>query len=852
MAKQKKSGSAVVTREVVTVLAAWLGSWIPISMVLLSVGYPIPWTWLIVLALLTVMFRVLEPQSKRVRILVKIGILAVSGLVIFLMRETCMNAFFEIRDDVIRAVNEYYDKDFFITGNVADEENAVFFLLLLPGILYLIYSDMAARGKLWMAWLILSLPAPFFSVFTDVFPPVWIVCVYVGLAVYFAMTEGHATESEEDYDFRQSRRYRVTTALLLCGMLLASCAVMSEDFYDNNVKDMDLRRSAMKKLIQTFPKFFGGGTGQAEEYSGMSNGRLPRQGNMNTSSESALIVRVQSGIKTLYLKGASYGYYTGSSWEAENSHPFLVQTISRLADDSLILGRLPASFGKKYIDGGISGRYARFEVYRTYMRIQITGANPTYVYAPYDTYDITNEKKQSLLYDPELTSFSVDEDGNLLSRITLNEESWFLATFVDSEHTYWCDYIYNDARMPVYAAYAEDIEASRSGGYPEPVNDSMEFTLSEYTRYVHENYTKIPEYLDFIPGLAAKVGLVNDAQQTQLSTDVKKVRSYLASACTYTLTPGATPNNKDFIQYFLTEGKQGFCFHFASAGVMLFRAMGIPARFCEGYLLNDNATEIPEEASPQDYSATLRYTDGKGYTTKTEYKTYDIPQSNAHAWVEIYIDNYGWFPVEVTPGYIDQTDVDRTLQTLERKREIGATPTPTPATTITPTPKNEKPTNAPNGDPKKPTASKPAEQKSFTLSKTLKWVIAILIIVIAALFIPRFVASRSRSRLIRQRNTTAAVKYLCRDMGRVMRLRGLPPQDGETDADYVARAQELFGHATEFRETLAIGNRAAFSGEKITKEEYKTVRTLYRELRSDALAERNIFGKIWIWLIRLV
>ena len=27
-----------------------------------------------------------------------------------------------------------------------------------------------------------------------------------------------------------------------------------------------------------------------------------------------------------------------------------------------------------------------------------------------------------------------------------------------------------------------------------------------------------------------------------------------------------------------------------------------------------------------------------------------VPDSAAHAWVEIYLDGYGWYPVEVTPG----------------------------------------------------------------------------------------------------------------------------------------------------------------------------------------------------------
>lgn len=33
----------------------------------------------------------------------------------------------------------------------------------------------------------------------------------------------------------------------------------------------------------------------------------------------------------------------------------------------------------------------------------------------------------------------------------------------------------------------------------------------------------------------------------------------------------------------------------------------------------------------------------------------NVPDSAAHAWVEVYIDGYGWEPVEVTPVYAGST-----------------------------------------------------------------------------------------------------------------------------------------------------------------------------------------------------
>ena len=60
--------------------------------------------------------------------------------------------------------------------------------------------------------------------------------------------------------------------------------------------------------------------------------------------------------------------------------------------------------------------------------------------------------------------------------------------------------------------------------------------------------------------------------------------------------------------------------HFASAAVLLLRQLGIPARYVSGFTAELSADE-----------------------------TVNVPDSAAHAWVEIYLDGFGWYPVEVTP-----------------------------------------------------------------------------------------------------------------------------------------------------------------------------------------------------------
>jgi hypothetical protein len=73
------------------------------------------------------------------------------------------------------------------------------------------------------------------------------------------------------------------------------------------------------------------------------------------------------------------------------------------------------------------------------------------------------------------------------------------------------------------------------------------------------------------------------------------------------------------VTYFLTESHRGYCVHYASAAVLLLRMDGIPARYVSGY--------------------TAQLSHGEAV----------VPDSAAHAWVEVYVDGYGWYPVEVTP-----------------------------------------------------------------------------------------------------------------------------------------------------------------------------------------------------------
>ncbi len=110
---------------------------------------------------------------------------------------------------------------------------------------------------------------------------------------------------------------------------------------------------------------------------------------------------------------------------------------------------------------------------------------------------------------------------------------------------------------------------------------------------------------------------------------ITQIQDYLASGFGYTVSPGRTPSNRDFVLYFLQEKKQGYCVHFASAACLLLRTVGIPARYAEGYCFDYT---VYEEASAYEGGNTEW---NKGYSGLD----YDVPVTveltdrNAHAWL---------------------------------------------------------------------------------------------------------------------------------------------------------------------------------------------------------------------------
>ncbi len=178
------------------------------------------------------------------------------------------------------------------------------------------------------------------------------------------------------------------------------------------------------------------------------------------------------------------------------------------------------------------------------------------------------------------------------------------------------------------------------------------------TTAVTEDYTPDKKYLHvdkknkkIIDKFIDEAGISGDTPEEV----AESIRKYFDENIPYTLRPGATPWRQDFVNYFLTENQKGYCAHFASAGTLILREMGIPARYCEGYAVSFN--QVTDRGELLEDSSYDNYYSGYNPLGETAPVRVDATDADAHAWIEMYVEGKGWVIVELTPSSgLDEED----------------------------------------------------------------------------------------------------------------------------------------------------------------------------------------------------
>ncbi|MCM1212049.1 MAG: transglutaminase domain-containing protein [Blautia sp.] len=203
---------------------------------------------------------------------------------------------------------------------------------------------------------------------------------------------------------------------------------------------------------------------------------------------------------------------------------------------------------------------------------------------------------------------------------------------------------------PMFGVETEELPdgAEASPDDAEALSDDMEEMMAEESQSppLDWQWLEVPEEnREVIAAFCEEAGLFynGDAMAT-----VSQLADYYQENIPYTLRPGLTPYRRDFVNYFLADNRRGYCAHFASAAVLIFRYLGIPARYVEGYALS--LADIAERGEFVEDAQYAQYYDGYSPLGETAVMSIDATDANAHAWVEIYDDKQGWIVAEVTPA----------------------------------------------------------------------------------------------------------------------------------------------------------------------------------------------------------
>ena len=116
----------------------------------------------------------------------------------------------------------------------------------------------------------------------------------------------------------------------------------------------------------------------------------------------------------------------------------------------------------------------------------------------------------------------------------------------------------------------------------------------------------------------------------------RRIAKYLSDNMVYTLNPTApdTEDTMSSVERFLFVTKEGYCVQYATAATLLLRSVGVPTRYVEGYIAPKFARNEAED--------------------RVGNYLCNVKDFNAHAWCEIYLENYGWLTAEVTSPYYSE------------------------------------------------------------------------------------------------------------------------------------------------------------------------------------------------------
>ena len=529
------------------------------------------------------------------------------------------------------AVAPYLVLTIAITYNQPGSITSLFGLFTL---IILIFADRIRLSKRENAEVILSL----------IFVPLLV------FAVVICLIFPHKTYKNDRYAIKTLRQTRRLVAKTLSDEKIRTPI-------QNFLSTIELGRTPDEKTGINLGSGLLGGLSRSEDLNMVGEIDIPeyKLGSLTITRNSELDSTDNLTCNFVYLRNKSMDYYFNNTWTTEDYRFIAIDPNEMLEEDQKAIEELPEDQfsyfiieSHEYDDGN--------EKYTTTYMSPISNDDPRIE---------TNNVLSVGTYDPFDLGGEI-EDGTIIKRLSdspdidtswdydlndLNYNSSAESGFSDPEYTVSLSDMLAAACVPYY-----------TDGYLNPDGKSSQFNnallnpfehiqyLSSSSRYNYV-FSKTPttkedifpkDYItEYVNGVCLQVpsatrqaiidsgalpdwymDLLNGTTEMQDYEKVRAVCDYVRSLHPYDEFTPYPSDDMDFVVWFITESETGFCVHYATTAVILLRMLGVPCRYASGYLVNEITLGHPK----------------------------DIMSTDAHAWIEFYMPEFGWVMDDPTPG----------------------------------------------------------------------------------------------------------------------------------------------------------------------------------------------------------
>lgn len=541
----------------------------------------------------------------------------------------------------------------------------------------------------------------------------------------------------------------------------------------------------------------------------------------------------------LYLRGFIGGAYQNGTWDNVSKQEFSDWSQEQ-GKDSLEYARVVQSFPYDCLQ--YMPRVYQTVGWERKVSVKWKGEPRGYTLMPYFT-KISDE-------------LPIKADGNVLP-VRETDFQWDTFLELDEREVEW-------AATPVMEAFMEESDKFKMWKAYEA------YTKEVYTRLPQEGLKKLRTYAQKYRKRAQKAyekkrieifEKLEEAEQQNLYANaedalfkeeyefllkseqqqmVQMVQEMLWKDNHYSFDLKELPKSEDYTEYFLFEQHKGYCVHFATAATLLFRMNDIPARYVSGYLV-----------LPSDFK-------------KNEDGTYTavVTDERAHAWTEIFEQNIGFHPIEATPPDYQHIlenmkqgeHVTQAVETAEQRRQKKEDRK-----------KKKQEVSAYEGKQRPKKEQKPMTQKTQkdTVKKESSSTkdngifgmavkrIAIFVLAIAGsylfLWYRRKWILKKRWERFNQKNRTQSVKEIAKEFAVMLRLMDLSRKTGMSDRDYQAVLEQKLPDIN-WQQAFALFQKAAFSQDDLTEEEYQRTLSLYHQMGQRITQKRGVRG----WFLKYI